>query len=235
MNSLLPVISTPKYTTTLVDGKSVSYRPFLVKEEKLLLMVSEDDVSANIKTLIDVIDACTFNKLKIRELPLVDFIFLLINIRSKSVGETAKFQITCPNADCGKMSPVAVDLSTVRINKPEQSLSIQLDDSVGVIMKYPTVALYEKYGDKINDPKNLYDLIVDCIDTVYTKENTLSQKDFKREAMVEFIESMPLKSAEKINEFFKNLPNVKKELHITCPHCSHKIDMVIDTLNYFFV
>ena len=236
----LPKIATPTYTLELPStGKDISYRPFLVKEEKLLVIALESEDTKQITNAIKaVIKACVLTKgIKVETLPTFDIEYLFLNIRGKSVGEEIDVNVTCP--DDGKTQvKVTIDLDDIEIQKSEgHSNQIKLDGNIMMEMKYPSLNEFIKNNFDMNDKNQVeqsFDLIASCIDKIYTEEEVWSTSDCTKKEMNEFLESMNSAQFKQIEEFFTTMPKLSHTIKITNPETKIESDVVLEGLASFF-
>ena len=228
----LPKIETPTYELSLPSQDiKVKFRPFSVKEEKVLLMAQETDSKTNItNTVLDVLNACTFNSINLKELPLFDIEYLFLNVRAKSVSEIAKFRVICPD---DFLTKVEVQVEDNHTN------DIMLDESrkLGVIFKYPSLGMLDV--SSITDAEDmktddLFKLIIGCIDHIYEGEKIYPAKDTTQKEMMEFIESLQSNQFEKMQEFFKTMPVLKHEVEVENPNTKKKSTMKFQGISDFF-
>jgi DNA-directed RNA polymerase subunit M/transcription elongation factor TFIIS len=238
MSGLPIVLNTTKYEVELpISKKKVEYRPYLVKEEKLLMLAMESqDPSMIMKTVQDIIEACTFNKVKTKTLPTAELELLFLKLRSKSVGETAKIGYKCTN--CNTTNELTVNLEDVTIDLGDKQVDnkIMINDKVGVILKYPTteeVTRIMNAGDK-TDVKNIFALVTSCIETIFDEENTYDTKNVEKKEIEAFVESLNSKQFEKIKEFFENIPKLRKDVSFDCEKCGTHNPLVLEGLQNFF-
>lgn len=235
----LPKISTPSYELELPStGETVNYRPFLVKEEKLLLLALESEDVKQVTTAVkNVIKNCVLSKgVKVETLPTFDIEYLFLNIRAKSVGEELEFSITCPD-DGETQVEVTIDIDAIKVHKDDKHDSvIDLGNGYFVKMKYPTM----KY---IADKKNIetksvidstFDYAVDCIEQIYNDEEVWEAANSTRKELVEFVESLNSKQYQKIQDFFNTMPKLKHTVKITNPKTGVESDVTIEGLANFF-
>ena len=243
---MLPKVSVPIYDLKLIsNGKTIKYRPFTVKEEKLFLMAAEaNDVESVTTTIRQVVNNCILDEINIDDLPLFDLEYMFLNLRAKSVGEIVNLKYKCNNDvtdeegnshKCNNL--VQIDFNVMDIEKPvvDKELSkIQLTDNLGMIMKYPTFTVVEKYKDK-EDAETSMEIIIDCIDCIYDEDNVYYSKDYKREELVEFVDSLQSKDLEKIKKFFDNIPVIHKKLDFKCNKCGYHEEIDVKGTESFFV
>ncbi|MBC8442896.1 MAG: baseplate protein [Proteobacteria bacterium] len=231
----LPTITVPKYNVTIpTSGKNVSFRPFLVKEEKALLMSLEsEDVSNIINSLKDTITNCTFGVVDPETLPLAEMCFLFLNIRAKSVGETAEPALTCMG--CEETNFVEVDLTSLDIVKNENhSKKLDIGDGKGIIMKYPTLAMESHFTSQVFSPDNL-NFAAECIDSIYDGDNVYKHTDYSLEELVEFLESLTHSQFEKVLEFFETMPKLQHSVEFKCEKCGMKNTALLEGIRDFFL
>jgi DNA-directed RNA polymerase subunit M/transcription elongation factor TFIIS len=238
MAGLPIVLNSSKYEVELpLSKKKVEYRPYLVKEEKqlMLAMESQDPVTI-MKTVQDIIEACTFGEVKAKTLPTAELELLFLKLRSKSVGETSKIGYKCTN--CGQTNELEVNLEEVTIDLGDKKISnkVMVTDKVGVILKYPTsddITRIMGNGDK-TDVKNIFALIVSCIETIFDEENTYDARNIEKKDMEAFIDSLNSKQFERIKDFFESIPKLRKDVSFDCDKCGTHNDLVLEGLQNFF-
>ena len=237
----LPKIATPTYTLELPStGKDISYRPFLVKEEKLLVIALESEDTKQITTAIKaVIKACVLTRgIKVETLPTFDIEYLFLNIRGKSVGEDLDVNIVCPD-DGETQVPVQINLDDIEIQKSEDHTNqIKLDGNIMMEMKYPSLNEFIKNNFDFDEGKNQmeqsFELIAQCIDKIYTEEEVWSTSDCTKKEMNEFLESMNSAQFKQIEEFFTTMPKLSHTITVTNPNTKVKSDVVLEGLASFF-
>lgn len=226
---MIPVLETPTFEIEVYSkNQKVEMRPFLVKEEKLLIMAQESGNKADIlKAMQDVITACSKGAIDGKELPFFDLQNIFVKLRAQSIGGTTEFNLIC--GECQHRTPFELDLSTIELKTEESHTSkIQLTDNIGVIMKYPAAETL------VQDDLKVFDIVVASIDAIYTKEDIHSTKDEPVEEVVKFVDSLTSEQFEKISEFFKTAPKVEKVIEYKCPKCETENVVVIDGLESFF-
>ena len=236
----LPIIlNAPTYDVELpLSKKTVTYRPYLVKEEKILMMALESqDQKQIMKTVQDIINACTFGKIKAKDLPTAELELLFLKLRSKSVGETSEVSYECK--ECKTPNPVTINLVEIEITTPEKTVSprIMLTDTVGVVLKYPTAddvtkALNSK--DAGTDVSKTFAIITACVEAIFDGENTHEAASLEKKDVEDFIDSLSTHQFKKIQEFFESIPKLSKDISFTCSKCGAKNDMVLEGLQSFF-
>ena len=211
----LPKIQYPIFELTLPSNKeTVTYRPFTVKEEKLLLISQEsEDQKERIRAMRQIVNNCCFNLSQdIGLLPSFDLEYCFLKIRSKSVGNIV--ELNYRDLTDNKIYNFEVDLDELEVAFNENhKTSIKINDDLGIIMKYPTVELLNSIKTDIEDPETVFEVIKKCVATIYDEDNTYDTKDYTNEEITEFVESIPAKAFEDITEFFETIPVLKHELH----------------------
>ncbi len=237
----LPSVEIPRYELTLPSQDIiVQFRPFLVKEEKILMMAMESKENNEIVSAIkEVIAACTFEKLDINKLPMFDLEYILLQVRAKSVGEIAKFRVLCPD-DKETFTPVEVDLSKINVEVDEEHTNnIMIDESrkLGVVFNYPTLESSQVGLNIINDGTNLdtvFGVIVDCIDHIYEGDKTYPAKDSTKQELKDFIESLSQETFKKIKKFFDTMPQLRYEIDVENPKTKVTSKIIFKGLQDFF-
>ena len=237
----LPKISTPSYELELPStGETVNYRPFLVKEEKVLVIALESEDTKQITTAIrNVIRNCVLTKgIKVDELPTFDIEYLFLNIRGKSVGEEIEVNITCPDDDETQVK-VTIDLDDIKVQKNEDHTNrIKLDNSLMMEMKYPSLDQFIKSNFDFSEGKNAMDqsfeLIASCIDKIYTEEEVWAAADCTKKEVTEFLESMNSTQFKEIEKFFETMPKLSHTLSVKNPKTKQTNDVVLEGLASFF-
>ena len=234
----LPILDTATYELTLPSSDvQVKYRPFLVKEEKILLLAMESEKAAEItKALKEIVHACTFGSINVEALPTFDLEYIFLNIRAKSVGEVAKLKLLCPD-DKETYANVELDLSKVEVQvDDEHSNTIQINDKIKMIMKYPTLDTFDPTIDASKlKTEQLFDIIANTVYEVYDGETVHKATDYSREEMKKFIESLTSDHFAKIQKFFNTMPRLQHELEIENPKTKVKSKVVLSGLQSFFV
>ena len=237
----LPKIATPTYTLELPStGKTISYRPFLVKEEKLLVIALESEDTKQITNAIKaVIKACVLTRgIKVETLPTFDIEYLFLNIRGKSVGEELEVNIICPDDKETEVS-VTINLDDIQVEKSdEHAKRIALDDNLMMEMKYPSLNEFIKNNFDMQEGKNQmdqsFDLIAQCIDKIYNEEEVWAASDCTKKEMSEFLESMNSQQFKKIEEFFTTMPKLSHTVKVINPNTKVENDVVLEGLASFF-
>ena len=234
----LPILDTATYELTLPSSDvQVKYRPFLVKEEKILLLAMESENTAEVtKALKEIVHTCTFGSINVDALPTFDLEYIFLNIRAKSVGEVAKLKLLCPD-DKETYANVELDVSKVEVHVDEKhNNTIQINDKIKMIMKYPTLDTFDPSVDATKlKTEQLFDIIANTVYEVYDGETVHKAADYTKEEMKKFIESLTSEHFQKIQQFFNTMPRLEHELEIENPKTKVKSKVVLSGLQSFFV
>jgi hypothetical protein len=236
----LPKIATPTYELVLPSTEQpIQFRPFLVKEEKLLVLALESEDTKQITTAIKaVLKSCVLTKgVKVENLPTFDIEFLFLNIRGKSVGEELEVNIICPDDEETQVT-VDVFLDDIQVQKNEEHTNkIQLDENLMMEMKYPSLDQFIKNNFDFNE-KNAMDqsfqLIATCIDKIYTEDEVWATADCTKKEVNEFLESMNSGQFKEIEKFFETMPKLSHTIKVTNPKTKVESDVVLEGLASFF-
>ena len=234
----LPKLTTPTYELEIPStDEKIKYRPFLVKEEKILMMAMESKENADITQAVkDIVSECTFNKVDISSMPMFDVEYIFLQIRSKSVGEVSKLKLLCPD-DKKTYAEVDLNLTEVKVQVGEDHTNkIELKDGMGIIMTYPTIDSFSKSGIKDINASNTLDVISGCIMQIYEKngEKTYDPKDQTKKELMEFIEQLNTKQFKDVQKFFETMPKLKHEVTIKNPKTKKESKVTLTGLNDFF-
>ena len=236
----LPKISTPTYELELPSTEeTILYRPFLVKEEKLLVIALESEDTKQITTAIKtVIKNCIITKnIKVETLPTFDIEFLFLNIRGKSVGEQVDVNIICPDDNETNVS-ISINLDDIKVQKNEEHTNkIKVDPKIMMEMKYPSLEQFIKNNFDFNNQNAMdqsFDLIASCIDKIYTEDEVWSTSDVTKKEVTEFLESMNSSQFKDIEKFFETMPKLSHKIQITNPKTKVESEVVLEGLASFF-
>ena len=235
----LPKIATPTYELVIPSTKKkVKYRPFLVKEEKVLIMAMESEDTTMIANAVkDVISSCIITRgVKVDELATFDIEYLFLNIRGKSVGEQVEVLITCPDDGTTKV-PTLIDLDEIQIQEDENhSKDIKLDDSLTLRMRYPSMKEFIKNNFAVNDISvdDTFDIVTSCIEQVYNEEESWSAKDCTKKELKEFAEQLSSKQFKEIETFFETMPKLSHTITVSNPNTGKDNTIVLEGLASFF-
>lgn len=235
----LPINTTPIYTLTIPSTKEeVRYRPFLVKEEKALLIAQQsDDEGVMINTLKVMIKDCIKSNVDVDKLAMFDIEYIFAQIRAKSVGELVDLIFKCDTCEDEKAKvKITFDLTKLNVEFPEgHSDQIELFDGVGIKMKYPDMNLLKRAKDaKADDVNQVFDVVVDCIDFIYTAEEVFHAKEQSRQELMQFIENLTAEQFAKIQKFFETMPKLKQNVDYKCPVCGKEHHKYLEGINSFF-
>ena len=238
----LPTIATPTYELTLPStGKKIKYRPFLVKEEKLLILAldSKDQVEIT-NSVKDVLKKCVLTRgIKIDDLPTFDIEYLFLNVRAKSVGEDINLVETCPD-DKETEVPVTIYVDEIEVIKSkEHNKDITLDKDMTLRMKYPSLNQFIENNFDVEDTpqttvSKTFQLVADCMETVFTKEDAWDSNDYSPEERMQFIEQLSSKQFKEVEKFFATMPKLSHTIEVTNPNTKKKSSIVLEGLADFF-
>jgi len=236
----LPKIATPSYELELPStGETIHYRPFLVKEEKVLVIALESEDTKQITTAIKtVIKNCILTKnIKVETLPTFDIEYLFLNIRAKSVGEEIEVNVICPDDEETTVT-VKIDLDSIKVQKNENHTNkIKIDDSIMMEMKYPSLDQFIKNNfdfKKTNAMEQSFDLIASCVDKIYTEEEVWSAGDVTKKELMEFLEQMNSTQFKEIETFFETMPKLSHTIQVTNPKTEVESEVILEGLSSFF-
>jgi hypothetical protein len=236
----LPKISTPTYTLEIPSlKKEVKYRPFLVKEEKVLIIAMESEDPKQIAEAVKtVIGNCIVTRgIKIEQLATFDIEYLFLNIRGKSVGETVDVLITCPD-DGNTQVPVSINLDDIQVEfREDHSRDIKLDDNLTLRMRYPSMQEFVKSnfiaGSEISVDET-FDMITSCIEQIYSEEESWSSSDVTKKELKEFLEQLTSQQFKDIEKFFETMPKLSHTIKVTNPNTEVESEVVLEGLTSFF-
>ena len=231
----LPVINTPTYELTVPSTKdTLVYRPFLVKEEKILLMAMEEDSETQLnRALKQVVNNCTFQKVKVDKLPLFDLEYIFLRIRAKSVGEVAKLKLLCED-DGETYADIEIDLESVEVEfKEDHTTKIEITDEIGIVMSYPTFE-YLDFSVEESDINKLFDIIGSSINQIFEGETVYERTDFNKKELKTFLESLTSEQFQKVQNFFETMPRLRHTIEIENPKTKVTNTVVLEGLNAFF-
>ena len=236
----LPKIATPTYELELPStGATIKYRPFVVKEEKVLVFALESEDNKQITNAIKAVHkSCILSKgIKVEDLPTFDIEYLFLNIRGKSVGEDLDVNIICPD-DNKTQVPVTIALDEIEVQKDENHTNkIKVDDSIMMEMKYPSLDQFIKNNFDFNDKNAMdqsFDLIATCIDKIYTEEEVWAAADCTKKEMKDFLEQMNSNQFKEIEKFFETMPKLSHSITVTNPKTKVKSEGVLEGVASFF-
>ena len=228
----LPKLETPTYELMLPStGEKIKYRPFLVKEYKILLTGLEADNEEVHRIITELVDICTFKKLKIETLANFDIEYIFLNMRARSIGEIANLNLQCNN--CENKIDFELDITKATVKKdPNHTKQIKITDEIILEMRYPRfeemVEIYQNFKSE-----SVVEMLCSCIETVYTEEQ--KYEDYTKEELIEFVNSFSRTQFTKLEEFFLTMPKVVQHVEQVCPKCGSKNEVNLEGLQNFFV
>jgi hypothetical protein len=235
----LPISNTPTYTLTIPStGKEVKYRPFLVREEKALMMAQQsEDPIVMVNTLKDVVKSCVVGEFNAEDLATFDLEYIFTQLRAKSVGETVDLIFPCDVCEDEKARvKISFDITKLKVEKsPEHENKIYLFGDVGVVMKYPTMQVLKKLQNlDTNNIDDLFKIVAECIDYIYQGNELFYGKEQTQEELLDFINNLTSEQFSKIQKFFETMPRLKQEVDYNCPVCGRVHHKVMEGLQSFF-
>ena len=238
----LPTITTPTYELKMPSsGKKIKYRPFLVKEEKILIIALESRNQIEITNSVkDVLKKCILTKgVDVDKLPTFDIEYIFLNIRAKSIGEDIKMTVTCPDDGVTEV-PVTIYVDEVKVSKPKNhKTDIVLDDKMTLRMKYPSLNQFVENnfstGDKSEEVvTKTFKVIADCMDTIYTEEDAWDVNDYSPSERLDFVEKLSSKQYKEVEKFFATMPKLSHTFEVINPNTKQKNSIVLEGLADFF-
>jgi hypothetical protein len=233
----LPIINSSRYSTILPStGQKIEFRPYLVKEEKILMVALESkDQNTIISALKDVIRACVYDDIDTRKMTTFDLESIFMQLRSKSVGETINLKLKCESCSEGNDYVINIeDIEIPKINKDDKT--VMITDTVGVVFNYPTLDGIKDYTeDQLKTVEGLSDLIADCMDTIFDDNGVYSAKDETREELLKFIDGLNGSQFQKVTQFFEKIPSLSHSIEYNCKSCGHKNMITLKGIESFFM
>jgi hypothetical protein len=228
-----------KYTTKIPSsGKQVKFRPYLVKEEKVLMMALEsEDKKVALDAIANTINACVDEDVNVYSLPVFDIEYLFTQIRAKSVGESSTVNISC--SECKTPNAINIDLSKIKVAVPKTIKPIKLTDDMTLTLKYPVLAevtdtMLENEQNNASQTQQIFDLIAICLDSLETEEEKISFADESKEEVMAFLESFSNKQFEEVRKFVEDLPQMKHDVKFECESCKHENEITLKGTSDFF-
>ena len=238
----LPTIETPTYELKLPSSnKKIKYRPFLVKEEKILILALESKSQNEITNAVtDVLKKCILTRgIKVDDLPTFDIEYLFLNIRAKSIGEDIKLTVTCPDDGETKV-PVTIYVDEIKVIKPkDHKIDIVLDDKMSLRMKYPSLNQFiESNFDTEDEAETMVDktfrVVADCMDTIFDGEDAWEAKDYSSQERLDFVQQLNSQQYKKVENFFSTMPKLSHTIEVVNPNTKEKGSVVLEGLADFF-
>ena len=232
----LPKLSTLTYELTLPStGEQLKFRPFLVKEQKTLLIAQESEDDKQIQdAFAQIIDACTFGEIDAYTMPMFDIEYVFLQLRGKSIGEKVKLNLLCPDDEKTRVD-VEINLEDVGIQMVEEHTNIiQLTDDISVIMKYPTLSDMSGFGDA-GEVTSVFTMMKRCINEIHDKETIYNKVDISEKDLDEFIDSMSTENFQNFSAFFETMPKLQHMVTVKNPKTKKKNEVLIEGLQSFFI
>ena len=232
----LPKLNTLTYELTLPStGEQLTYRPFLVKEQKALMIAQESEDDKQIQnTFAQIIDACTFGEIDAYTMPMFDIEYVFLQLRGKSIGEKVKLNLLCPDDEKTRVD-VEINLEDIGIQMVEEHTNIiQLTDDISVIMKYPTLSDMSGFGDA-GEVTSVFTMMKRCINEIHDKETIYNKIDISEKDLDEFIDSMSTENFQNFSAFFETMPKLQHMVTVKNPKTKKKNEVLIEGLQSFFV
>jgi ribosomal protein L44E len=235
----LPINETPIYTLELPSTKSkLKYRPFLIKEEKALLIAQQsEDPIVMVDTLKEVVKSCIKDEVDVDTFATFDLEYVFTQIRAKSVGEIIELKLRCDDCTDEKAVGTAfIDLTKLKVDiNKDHTNKISLYDDVGIVMKYPTIDILKTLENvDINNLDQVFDVIVDCIDYIFTTSEVFYAKEQTKAELLDFLNNLTSEQFEKVQRFFETMPRLKQEIEYKCPVCGKQHNKILEGLQSFF-
>ena len=232
----LPAIAVPTHELEIPSNKEkITYRPFLVKEEKLLLLANESGQDSEVVNAIkQIITNCTFEKLDVETLALFDLEYVFLNIRAKSVGEVVSLKLLCKD-DNETYADVEIDLNDIKVNFPKgHTNKIELSDTIGILMRYPQFNLV-RISTEGSETEYIFRMIKECISTIYDGDTVFERSDFTDKDLDTFLESLTSEHFKKLQEFFETMPKLSHDIKFKNPKTKKQTKMTLEGMQSFFV
>jgi len=233
----LPKLETPVYTLDLPStDEKIKYRPFLVKEQKRIMMAQEsDNMTEIVDAVTQLISDCTFNKLDGSKIAMFDAEYVFLQVRSKSVGSKVELNVTCPDDKKTKV-PHTIDLDKIKVAMfDDHTNEVQLTENIKVIFKYPLLSTFAKYSTKSSTSDMIFKLIEECIEEVHFKEEITNRVDMSNKDLTEFIESLSTDQFMKMTKFFETMPRLRHTIEVKNPKTEVTSEVVLEGIQSFLV
>ena len=233
----LPVVNSSRYTTTIPStGVQIEYRPYNVREEKHLMIALESkDQKMIIRSLKDVITQCVFESIDVEKFTIFDFEKIFLALRSKSVGEMVDLELKCLDKECNSVTPVQVDLEKINLSEIPESNIVNIDKDIGVTLRFPSINDVEKYDETdISNTESAFDLVIDCIETIFGDNGVYDTKDEPRESVQAFVDNLNSNQFKKITSYFENIPTLTHNIEYKCVKCGKENNLELKGLQSFF-
>lgn len=232
----LPINTTPTYSMKLYStGDTIEYRPFLVKEEKILLLAIQDPENNNINHAVkQIIQNCTFGKVEVDRLPMFDIENIFLRLREKSVGEVAEFRYKCTSDECEHMETINVNLGDIQVQGGTPDGIVRLAPDLSLTMGYPSLETFESITKKdINSVNSDMEFVVSSIQAIHYGDQTFNAKEHSKEDLLDFVENLTREQFGKIRAFFQDMPMLEHKLEYDCTQCGHHNVVTLRGLSSF--
>jgi len=232
----LPKLETPVYELEQPStGETIKYRPFLVKEQKILMMASESNDEKQIKeALAGLISGCTFEKVDPLKVPIFDVEFLFLRIRGKSVGEKIDLSLLCPDDNETRVNK-SINIEEIGVNmEVDHTNEINITDNIKIVMRYPTLNDMADIGGEKNDVEDVFSMIRRCVHEIHDGEKVYNKVDMSNSELEEFVDSLTADQFENLSKFFETMPKVQHSVSVTNPKTKKKGEVVIEGIQSFF-
>jgi len=237
----LPIVNSNRYSVTVPStGQEVEFRPFLVKEEKILMVAMESkDNKMMIKALKDILKACIFDDIDINKLTSFDLEELFLRLRSKSVGESVSLQLKCEK--CKSLTPIDINLDDIKMTELPKEKHVMVTNDIGIEFAYPSIELVSKmdYNPEKTSPdkqmKLTMKLITSCMKSIFNSDEVWDTKNQTEKELNDFIEGLNSEQFAKITEFFSSLPTLKHTIEFSCISCKHEQELTLEGVQSFFI
>jgi hypothetical protein len=229
----LPSLGTPEFHTTIPStGQEITYRPFLVKEEKILLMAMEGEDEREIQhAILGILEDCIITDVDVNKLAVFDIEYLFLKLRGKSVGEMIDLKIGHAESNCDHKTEVSINIDDIVVQGDITDGKVQLTDEIGAKLRYPTIADATRYDS--GSPDGMFKMIASCVEFIYDQENVY--QDFTVDEMVEWLGGLNQSAFQKVTAFFENLPKLSHDITWTCKKCGENETVKLEGLNSFFM
>jgi hypothetical protein len=238
MTMALPINTTPIYSLTIPsNGDTVKFRPFLVREEKALLIAQQsEDPEVMVDTLKEVIKSCV-KDVDVNKLAIFDLEYIFTQLRGKSVGETIDLIFPCDVCvdDKAKIQ-ITFDITKIEVEKTaDHNKNIKLFEDVGIVMKYPTIQILKQLQElKVENLEEIFNIVAECVDYIYEGDDLYYSKELSKTEILEFLNNLTSEQFKNVQTFFETMPRLKKEVDYNCPVCKKAHHKVLEGLNSFF-
>ena len=233
----LPKLETPVYTLNLPStDEEIKFRPFLVKEQKRIMMAQEsDDVNETIDTINQLISDCTFNKIDTKKLAMFDAEYIFLQVRRKSVGSKVELNITCPDDKETKVAHT-VDLDEINVAMfDDHTNEVQLTENIKVFFRYPLLSTFTKYASKTNTTDMMFKLIEECVEEVHYHDEVTNRVDMSEKDLSEFIDSLSTEQFAKMTKFFETMPRLRHKIEVKNPKTEITSEILLEGIQSFLV